>query len=204
MEGKSGKLEDRLSAQFGRANIHLSNKDYEAARREFQSIYTDANTTEYSRMRARVQLAVCDYHLNRKDVALKEFTEIESLDKKVFGAESQYYITRILYDRGAFEQCRDTAIYLKNTYPAYNQWKAKAYLVLAEAYLSLGDTLQAVKGTLRSLADQDAYPQVQREAQARLDEITKIWTGMNASSEPLNEDGLKEEAGDLIEEGNKQ
>jgi tetratricopeptide (TPR) repeat protein len=205
MEGRSEKLEDRLSAQFGKANIHLANKDYEAARRELLVIYTDGNTTEYSRMKARVQIAVCDYNLNRKDIAYNEFLEIETLDKKVFGAESQYYVTRILFDRGSYEQSRDTAIYLKDKYPSYNLWKAKAFLILAEDYLQLGDTFQAVKGTLSSLALQDAYPEIQKQAQTRISEIDQVWTG-SREPKPLdpNEGGTNDDVNDLIKEEGDQ
>lgn len=177
MEGRSDKLEDRLSAQFGKANIHLANKDYEAARRELTTIYTDPNTTEYSRTKARVAIAVCDYHLNRKDDAYQNFVEVEAANKNVFGAESQYYITRILYERGSYEQSRDTALYMFKAYQSYNIWKARTTAVLAEDYIQLGDTFQAVKSTLPSLAEQDAFKDLRDAAKTRLEGLLKVWSG---------------------------
>ena len=198
MEGRSEKLEDRLNAQFGKASIHMANKDYEAARRELLTIYTDPNTTEYSRTKARVQIGVCDYFLNRKDEALATFKEIEANNKNVFGAESQYYIVRILYDRGSYEQSRDTAIYLKDNYQIYNLWKAKAYLILAESYLQLGDTFQAVKGTLQSLTEQNAYPEIRDAAQKRMDQINLVWSGLKEEAPAPEDNEFENKAEDLI------
>lgn len=171
MEAKSDKLIDRLSAQFGKAEVHLANEDYSAAKAEYLSIYADQNTTNYSRTKARVKVAACDYFLGSRDEAYQVFTEIEKEESNVFAAESQYYITRVLFDRGEYEQSKNAAIYLKDTYPGQNYWKAKAFLVLAEDYLALGDTFQAVQGTLESLAAQDVYPDVQEEARQRIAEL---------------------------------
>lgn len=171
MEERSDKLADRLGAQFGKAQVHLANGDYASAKVEFMSIYSDQNTTDYSRKKARVQVAACEYFLGNRDDAFQIFSEIEKEETNVFGAESQYYITRILFDRGEYEQSKNAGIYLKDQYPGYNYWKAKAYLVVAEDYLALGDTFQAVKGTLESLASQGAFPDVQQAAQQRIDEL---------------------------------
>jgi tetratricopeptide (TPR) repeat protein len=199
MEGRSDKLEDRLNAQFGKANIHLANKDYEAARRELSSIYTDPNTTEYSRTKARVAIAACDYHLNRKDEAYQNFVEVEAANKNVFGAESQYYITRILYERGSYEQSRDTALYMFKTYQAYNIWKARATAVLAEDYIQLGDTFQAVGSTLPSLTQQNAFKDLRDAAQTRLDGLLKVWSGARPAAPEQESEPEKQDPESLIE-----
>lgn len=201
MEEKSDKLEDRLGAQFGKAKIHLANEDYNAARKELMLIYNDANTTDYSRTKARVQIAVCEYFLGETDKAFATFTEIETEFKNVFGAESQYYIIRILYDRGEYEQSRIAAIYLKDKYPGYNFWKAKAFLILAEDYLALGDTFQAVEGTLASLIAQNAFPEIRDQAEARAKEIEDLRKA-NRNREVPNEEGNGNDIDELIEEDN--
>lgn len=201
MEERSDKLEDRLGAQFGKAKINLANEDYPAARRELLAIRNDPNTTEYSRTKAKVQLAVCDYFLGSLDEAFTVFSEVEKDYSNVFAAESQYYITRILYDRGDFEQSRIAAIYLKDEYPGYNYWKARAFLVLAEAYLELGDTLQATDGTLLSLAKQDVYLEIQEQAKRRLEEIKAMRDLDNAGGVPDSEED-NNDVGNLIEEEN--
>jgi len=178
MESKSDKLIDRLSAQFGKAEVHMANEDYDAAKAEYLAIYADQNTTSYSRTKARVKVAACDYFLGLEEEAYGIFSEIEQQESNVFAAESQYYLTRILFDRAEYDQSKNAAFYLKETYPGQNYWKAKAFLVLAEDYLALGDTFQAVQGTLESLAAQTAYPDVAEEAKQRIAEIRGMDEGL--------------------------
>lgn len=200
MEEKSDRMEDRLGAQFGKAKIHLANQDYAAAKADLLSVYNDQNTTDYSRTKAEVQIAVCDYFLGDVDEAFKTFSDIEKEHNNVFGAESQYYITRILYDRGDYEQSRIAALYMNDAYGGYNYWKAKAFLVLAENYIALGDTFQAMEGTLESLAKQDAYPDIQEAAIDRLKELEASKKEDNFRETPEDED---DDAGSMIEEENQ-
>ncbi len=171
MEERSDKLADRLGAQFGEAKTHLANEDYLAAKTKLLAIYSDPNTTDYSRTKARVQISACEYFLGNTEDAFRMFSEIEKDNENVFGAESQYYLVRILYDRGEYEQSKIAAFYLKDKYTSYNYWKARAYLILAEDYIALGDTFQATKGTLESLANQDAFKDVKKQAKKRLEEL---------------------------------
>lgn len=198
IEEKSDKLADRLGAQFGRAQIHLANEDFQAAKTELLGIYSDPNTTDYSRTKARVQIAACEYHLGAREDAFRIFSEIEKEYENVFGAESQYYITRILYDRGEYEQSKIGAFYLKDQYPSYNYWKARAYLILAEDYIALGDTFQATKGTLESLANQEAFDDVREMAQKRLTELEAFRSDGNLRE---NNDENVEDVDEMIEEG---
>lgn len=200
MEERSDKLGDRLGAQFGKAQIHLANADFQAAKTELLSIYSDPNTTDYSRTKARVQIGVCEYNLGNLDDAFRIFTEIEEAHENVFGAESQHYITQILYDRGEYEQSRIAALALRDNYPGYNYWKARAYLVMAEDYLALGDTFQATKGTLESLANQDMFDDVRKAAEERLAEIEALRNAQDRREAPVDE---PEDVDEMIEEENQ-
>ncbi|MEM7035872.1 MAG: tetratricopeptide repeat protein [Bacteroidota bacterium] len=202
MEAKSDKMEDRLAAQFGKADIHLAKEDYSAAKAELMAIYSDQNTTDYSRTKANVKIAACEYHLGNADEAFRVFSEIEKDHSNVFGAESQYYITQILHDRGDYEQSRIAAIYLHDEYSSYNYWKAKAYLVLAENYLALGDTFQAKEGTLESLAALETFPDIAEAAAQRIKEIEAMQNGNNRREAPSEDDD--DNIDDLIDEEDNQ
>lgn len=188
MEEKADKLADRLTAQFGKAKNLFAQRQYDAALGEYQSIFTHPNTTNYSRTRANVQIAACMYHLGKTQEAFDISSKIEKDNKNSFGAEAQYWITRILYDRGELDQSRIAAIYLKDNYPSQNYWKARAFLVLAEVYLKMGDTLQAVNGTLKTLAEQDRYPEIREQALARMLEIQ---TGKSAAKREDSDAGTQ-------------
>ena len=129
---------------------------------------------------------------------MRTFQEVEREFKNEFGAESQAMIAQILLDEGKalkaearrldeqesnaqadakiqeatekFDEVKQAVIYQSNNYPTFNYWKARAFLIAADAFYELGNTFQA-KGTLESLIGEDRFPDIQEAAQKRLREI---------------------------------
>ncbi len=204
MQDKSTRVEDRLAAQFGKADVDMANADYHAAKTELLAVFNDANTTDYSRTKAHLKIAVCDYFLGANEEAMKVFVDVEDKNKNTFGAESQYYMSRILFDKKEFEKSKEMALAFNEKYKTYNYWKAKAFLVLAEDYMGMNDSFQA-KGTLESIVTKlkptNEYPDILREAEKRLDEINAM-QGMKQGGSPEDGGGdeLKGKVEDLIEE----
>ena len=192
MNDKSTRIEDRLAAQFGKAEVELTNENYEAAKTILMGIYTDPNTTDYSRTKANVKIAVCQYFLGDRASALSIFKSITQDYTIAFGAESQYYTTRILFDDREYELSKTEALIFNEKFLGYNYWKAKAFLVLAEDYLALQDTFQATTGTLESiiknLTEEKVYPEIRDAAQKRLDEIRAIQGANNRMGKLPEED----------------
>jgi TolA-binding protein len=203
MQDKSKRVEDRLAAQFGKAEVDLANEDYNAAKTELLAIYNDANTTDYSRTKSHLKIAVCDYFLGGATEAIKVFTEIEDKNKNTFGAESQYYICRILYDQKDYEKSKETALSFNEKYEAYNYWKAKAFLILAEDYLGMNDAFQA-NGTLESIVSKlkptNEYPDILQQAEKRLIEIQALKKMQEGGGPAPEDEGLKGDVEDMIEE----
>lgn len=189
MQDKSNRYEDRLAAQFGKAEVAFSNEDYPTAKTDYLAIFSDPNTTEYSRTKARVKLAACDYFLGSKDHAFEEFKEIEGKNTNTFGAESQYYMSRILYDRKEYAESQKSVLVFNERYSGYNYWKALAFLVMAEDYIAVRDTFQAI-GTLESvissLSTKNEYPEVRERAQKRLDEVRAVYNGAQRQGQSGN------------------
>ncbi|MFM2376680.1 MAG: hypothetical protein RLZZ165_1777, partial [Bacteroidota bacterium] len=203
MQDKSNRYEDRLAAQFGRAEVAFSNEDYPTARNDYLAIFSDPNTTDYSRTKARVKLAACDYFLGSKDEAFTQFKELEGKNLNTFGAESQYYISRILFDRKEYTESQKNVLVFNDRYSNYNYWKARAFLVLAENYLAVQDSFQAI-GTLESvissLSTRNEYPDIKAQAQKRLDEIKALYRDASHQGEAPEPEKPKDEVKDMIEE----
>lgn len=204
MQDKSNRYEDRLAAQFGRADVAFTNEDYRAAREDYLAIFSDPNTTDYSRTKARVKLAACEYFTADREHALAEFRDVESKNANTFGAESQYYISRILHDRKEYAESQQAVELFNVKYSSYNYWKARAFLVLAEDYIAVQDTFQAV-GTLESVINtlslKNEYPEVREQAQKRLDEIRLTYNEVKRQGGEPEPDNLKGNVDDLIEQG---
>lgn len=192
MEEAAEKMPQKVKAQFGRAKNYMAMGDYELASNVYMSVYTDPDATQYSRDRAHVQIANCKYHLNERDDAFKIYTEIEQKYENIFAAESQYMITKILYDQGNYEQSKTAGLYLKDNYPKYREWIAKVFLIVAEDYLELGDTFQC-EGNLERLMMEKRFPKVAEAAKKRYEEIQAMKGREGGSIEPQDNDGKPEE-----------
>lgn len=197
LETVADEVQNRVTAQFGIAKNYSAMEDYGLAINIFRSIAQNQEASAYSRTKALVGIGNSQYLDGQMNAALDTFTDIEGEFKNAFGAESQFMITKIMLDQGEafyrraesldrqgnsdaerffqdaddkFTQVTESAIYMKNNYPSFNEWKARTFLVAADAYMALGNTFQA-KGTLESLIAEDRFPDIQKAAQDRLDKI---------------------------------
>ena len=198
LDATADKLQNRVQAKFGIAKNQKALRRYRAAISTLKTVADNAEVAVYSRTKANVEIGYNQYLDGDLPTAFRTFGMVEKEFKNAFGAESQYMITRILFEEGKllksqadrqknagntsqanqlneqaslkFEETTDAAIYMKNNYPTFNEWKARAFLVAANAYYEIGNVFQA-KGTLASLADEKRFPDVQAEAKKRLAEI---------------------------------
>ncbi len=84
--------------------------------------------------------------------ALDKFKLLVSTTKTIAGAEAKYRIAEILFARANYELTQQTLFSLIQQIPTYDYWIGKAYILLADNYLKLGNTFQA-KSTLQSIIE---------------------------------------------------
>jgi TolA-binding protein len=172
LEQTAEKLENRTQGIFGMAKCHAALGDHVQAERVLKPILTNPQQQTQTQERAKVETGKAIYFQKRLTEAFKIFKDVESQNKTEMGAESQYWITQILYDQKKYQETREAGLYLQNYYPNYNLWKAKAFLTVARADYALGDNFQA-KGVLESLIANAEFPEITRDAQELLDKILK-------------------------------
>ncbi|MCB0843070.1 MAG: tetratricopeptide repeat protein [Bacteroidetes bacterium] len=180
----SGKLDNKVVAKFGIAKNHKALQKYGLARNVLTEIKDNNEVAIYSRTKAQVEIGHCFYLEGNLASAKAAFAIVEKDFKNEEGAESQYMITRILFDegmkfkqqgkpdlaKGKFEEVKSATIYMANNFSSYNYEKAKTFLVAAQAYYEMGNVFQA-KGTLESLISDAPYPDVKAEAEIILAKI---------------------------------
>lgn len=194
----AGTLQNKVAAKFGIAKNYKAMGDYSSAISTLRQVSQDPEVAVYSRTKANVEIGNNQYLAGNRVAAKKTFQEVEDDFKNEFGAESQSMIAKILLDEGIaikneaqrletqgsaaqadakfieandkFEEVKQAVIYQSNNYPTFNYWKAKSFLVAADAFYELGNTFQA-KGTLESLVAEDRFPDIQEAARVRLQEI---------------------------------
>ncbi len=172
LDNQAQNTQTRTEAKFGMAESFKAMNNNRGAIEVLELIATDPEVSENSRTQARLQIGTSYYNLGNLERARQSFADIEREFNNESAAQSQYYITQILFDQGRFDDAYEAGVYMKNNYPSYNYWKARTFLVVAEANYELGEIFQA-KGTLQSLVDQtrDNFPDVYETAKRRLEEI---------------------------------
>jgi tetratricopeptide (TPR) repeat protein len=110
----------------------------------------------------KIAMAKGDY-----ETAKDEFLTIVNNSTDEFGAEAKYKIGEIQYLSKAYKQSNETMVSLTRDYSSYAFWVGKAFLLMSDNYVGLGETFQA-KATLKSLVDKFPMESIKEEARAKL------------------------------------
>ncbi|TAF47672.1 MAG: outer membrane protein assembly factor BamD [Sphingobacteriales bacterium] len=85
-------------------------------------------------------------------IALQQFNAVVKATKTVTAAQAKYAIAEIEYQKREYKQSQKTCFDLINNMPNYDYWVSKSFLLLADNYAALKDTIQAI-ATLKSIID---------------------------------------------------
>jgi tetratricopeptide (TPR) repeat protein len=164
---------DRFQYQYGYGQSLMAEKKYADAQYQFAALLRNPSTTEFTRVRAQLQLATAWYHTGKRDSALQQFRVLEKENKNAIGAESQYMICKILFDQQQYDEAQREVFAMKDKFAAQNHWKARAFLILADVYRVKGELFQASQ-TLKSLVEYAPDAEVKAEASRRLEQVEKL------------------------------
>ncbi len=101
---------------------------------------------------AKFLLAKADLHTGSTDRALAGFREAAANPKTATGAEAQYQVIKILYDRNDLGGAETEVMKFAKSNTPQQYWLAKSFLVLGDVYLKRNDAFQA-KATFQSIVD---------------------------------------------------
>jgi TolA-binding protein len=96
---------------------------------------------------AKVYLEKADYK-----TADAEFKKIIAANKDEFGAEAKYWASQALYRQEKYKEAQASIMELNKQYADYERWRVRAFILLADVYVSLKDPDQA-KATLQSVIE---------------------------------------------------
>ena len=86
------------------------------------------------------------------------------------GAEAKYHMAYVRHLQSQYRKAETEVFELVKRYPSYDHWKARAFILLGDVYVQLGDHFQA-KATLQSVIDHVQEPELVAQARQRLDAI---------------------------------
>ncbi len=121
---------------------------------------------------ARLFKAKCHMRQAKKDRAIKELHSIIQDSNGVYAAEACYIIAKELHNCGKHEKSLEQLFELTRNYIGYNTWINKAFILIADNYISLDKNFQA-KATLESILNKSNDEQTISEAQNRIESLNK-------------------------------
>ncbi len=104
------------------------------------------------------------------DAAYTTFRNVSAASVNQYGAEAKYHQAYIRHLQARYRDAEKEVFELAQRYPAYDHWKARAFILLGDVYVQLGDLFQA-KATLQSVVDNVTDPVLVAQARQRLDAI---------------------------------
>jgi TolA-binding protein len=170
LEQVAGFPQNRLNAQVGRMRClnELGRRTEAAAAAETVAANPDASNalkSEAGLLVAKGLLDKADY-----DAAYARLRAVVNADAAARGAEAKYLMAFTRYMQGRYRDAEKEVFELVQRYPSYDHWKARAFILLGDVYVRLGDLFQA-KATLQSVVDHSNESELVAEARKRLDDI---------------------------------
>ena len=104
---------------------------------------------------------------DKNDQAYDRFKSVVNASTNVLGAEAKFNMAYIRHLQGRFKDAEKEIFELVQRYPAYDHWKARAFILLGDVYVQLDDRFQA-KATLQSVIDNSTEPELVEQARQRL------------------------------------
>jgi TolA-binding protein len=95
---------------------------------------------------------------------------VTALSTNMIGAEAKYHMAYVRHLQEKWTDAEKEVFDLVKKYPSYDHWKAKAFILLGDVYVQMGDLFQA-KATLQSVVNNSDEADLVTEAQQRLDAI---------------------------------
>jgi len=94
---------------------------------------------EQERQKILLYRGIALYHAGKADEAEEIFTGITAGKYPDLGAEAQFYLARLLTDRGAWKDGADAYLRIRYRYDGQKEWISRALYEASLAYLNTGD-----------------------------------------------------------------
>ncbi len=159
--------QNRLAAQVGRMRCLTElGRTADAAKAAAKVV---ANSDATADLKAEAGLAVAKDLLDRNDLdgAYSRYKAVATGSTNVLGAEAKYHMAYVRYLQQKYTDTEKEVFDLVKKYPSYEYWKARSFILLADAYVALDDRFQA-KAALQGVIDNCTEPELVAQASARL------------------------------------
>lgn len=134
------------------------------------NIITKGNISQDQVNKAQLYLGKSKYLQGDYDAAVDDFLSTINTAKNAYGAEAQYLLGKIFYQQGNYQESLTTLFEFNEKFSDYDLWLGKAFLLIADNYIALGELFQA-KATVNSIIENSNVDEVLTEAHTKLTQI---------------------------------
>ncbi len=169
-------------AYLGQMRAYTILKDSAKSRAYAEKVTNFPHSTEQDKLEAAIIFGELAFQSGDLSAAYLQFSAIYEATKNEFGAKAKYYIAAIQLKRNELAASQASVFELVDKIPYYDEWIARAFLVLAETYIAQGDYFQA-NATLQSIIDNRDEDDITRQAAHRMGDIKKLESAGNQSNQ---------------------
>jgi TolA-binding protein len=183
--------ENKREYQIGLMRTNFKLKNYSACLNYVEKVKQISNLPEFYKREIAYYKGISHYNLKEYDKALPELQTIVNNLNNEQGAEAQYTIAKIQYEKKNLKQAETECLKYNDLFPAYEYYLGKSYILLSDIYKTNNKLLQA-KATLQSLIDNYSFDDdVMAEAKEKLQIILDAETKNSKLKLPSNDNILQ-------------
>jgi TolA-binding protein len=150
LEEVSTNKENQLNAMLGQLRCYYLLNRFEQCIVYADKIINTAYASDNNKIEAEYYKGKSNFDLNKYDLALTSLATVVDKTKSAWGAEAEYLIASIYYQKEDYTKSLNEIVSLKDNYPDYDFWVAKGFLLLSDVFIKIGDLFQA-KSTVESI-----------------------------------------------------
>lgn len=154
-------------------NAHYMLEQYNEAILAAQELMTMNDLNDDDMNKASAVIGRSAFNLDDEIRATQEFQKLVKLKSSELGAEANYYLALIQFNKKNYEESEKLIFDLINEFASFEYWVARSFILLSDVYVATGDLYQA-KYTLQSVLDNYKGEDLNQEAQNKLNNILEM------------------------------
>ncbi len=158
---------DQQKAYLGILEGYYQLKNYDSTIVAARELIAQGNVISNTINKATLYLGKAHLGKNDQIRASTEFENTIKLAKDEYGAEAKYLLAQMSYSAKNYKQTIEICKQLNTDYADYEQWRGRGFLLIADSYIALDDTLNA-KAVLNSIIDNSPDTELIVQAKERL------------------------------------
>lgn len=164
---------NRIEAITGQLFTSYQLDDHPAVLLASEKLLKDSRVPEASLTEIHLITGKSAMVLQQDAKALESFRQAIRLSPRgSFGAEASYHLASLLFKQKKNTEAEDAIFDLAANYASYDYWVASGFILLADIYVSTGNTFQA-RQTLQSVIDNHQGDTLRNLARKKLNELPK-------------------------------